>query len=79
MGCIEIRPWRCCSSKDKFNRNMGCIEMGNVRSCSYDHKSLIETWDVLKYGMSHVNISFISPFNRNMGCIEICNLYLHPL
>ena len=49
MGCIEIkRQWARKPSLEKFNRNMGCIEIKLSYRPIVLQMCLIETWDVLK-------------------------------
>ena len=72
MGCIEIYAQAArFIHYNMFNRNMGCIEIRNVRPNQQRRAGLIETWDVLKF-VKVINASNKPDrFNRNMGCIEI--------
>ena len=49
MGCIEISEVLAdFYAAQKFNRNMGCIEIDICAWKFHQFLGLIETWDVLK-------------------------------
>ena len=45
-----------CGASSAINRNMRCIEMNFCRQREWRMNRLIETWDVLKYGVGCANL-----------------------
>ena len=45
-----------CGASSAINRNMRCIEMNFCRQREWRMNRLIETWDILKYGVGCANL-----------------------